>query len=99
MRTYKHTITRNTRLTRTALRTAPRLACYVSLWKTQNLKEEVHRPAEDPNNQGEDEFEEAEQQEPRQQDELVRAAPAGSQERVAQEEQLVVSGGSRKGPC
>lgn len=61
-------------------------------------------PAEDPNNQGEDEFEAAEQPQQQQQDELVRAEPAarqpaGSQERVAQEEQLVVSGGNRKGPC
>ncbi|XP_062384079.1 Golgi integral membrane protein 4b isoform X6 [Sardina pilchardus] len=55
--------------------------------------DDVLNPAEDPNNQGEDEFEVQQQQ----QDELVRAEPAarrptGSQERVAQEEQLVMAG-------
>ncbi|XP_048120750.1 Golgi integral membrane protein 4b isoform X1 [Alosa alosa] len=59
----------------------------------KDLNDDVLNPAEDPNNQGEDEFEVQQQQ----QDELVRAEPAarrptGSQERVAQEEQLVMAG-------
>ncbi|XP_031415778.1 Golgi integral membrane protein 4b isoform X2 [Clupea harengus] len=59
-----------------------------------DLKDEVLNPAEDPNNQGEDEFEEAEQKqldEPVPPEQAARR-PTGSQERVAQEEQLVMAG-------
>lgn len=62
----------------------------------KDLKDEVLNPAEDPNNQGEDEFEEAGQQ-PQQQVKLIQPdevarRPTSSHERVAQEEQLVMAG-------